>query len=250
MNNRLKKLYSFLKESYLLHEAYELNNLIYKLAINDGKITKQSIIYCDMDGVLVDFARRAISDVAEILDSGLDHEIIINNSAAKKAYLELVNQYEKDWRPSNLEDLENPFVRRLTFKVISQNPGAWFEGLSPLEDGKNKLWSFINSLGYNVKILSAGVSGRKGKPTAEEGKYNWAMNNLYPEPKQVIVADKSSDKQKWAVNNDGSSNILIDDKESNIEQWRSAGGIGILHVPGNSDLTIQKLRNLINDSKN
>ncbi len=250
MIGKIQRLLHFLREASLTEEAREVSGMLQDLTSDSGKITDKTIIYCDMDGVLVDFAKHAISDVAQIMSSGLENPLIKKNPAIKKTYLELIDKYGENWRPSDINDLEDPLVRRMTFKIISQNPGEWFQGLSPLKDGKNKLWSFINSLGYNVKILSAGVSGKKGRPTAEEGKYNWAMNNLSPEPQEVIVADKSSDKQKWAINNDGSSNILIDDKESNIEQWISAGGVGILHIPGNSDATIQKLRKIVNDFKN
>ena len=38
------------------------------------------------------------------------------------------------------------------------------------------------------------------------------------------------------------NHILIDDRESNIDQWRAAGGIGILHTSASN--TIQQLKKL------
>jgi len=45
-------------------------------------------------------------------------------------------------------------------------------------------------------------------------------------------------KKNYAAPN----HILIDDRESNIDQWRAAGGIGILHTSAAG--TIQQLKKL------
>ena len=48
----------------------------------------------------------------------------------------------------------------------------------------------------------------------------------------------SADKQKYAAPN----HILIDDRKSNIDQWVSRGGVGILHT-STAD-TIRQLKKL------
>ena len=63
----------------------------------------------------------------------------------------------------------------------------------------------------------------------------WVKNNL---PGTKLILARSTDKQKYADEN----SILIDDRPSNIDQWRSQGGIGILHV--SAEDTIQQLKKL------
>ena len=43
-------------------------------------------------------------------------------------------------------------------------------------------------------------------------------------------------------NYSGTNKILIDDRPDNIEQWRSKGGIGILHT--NTADTLKQLQNI------
>jgi hypothetical protein len=50
------------------------------------------------------------------------------------------------------------------------------------------------------------------------------------------------EKQKFAVNADGTPNLLIDDYEKNIKEWVAKGGIGVRHI--NSMNTISQLRKL------
>lgn len=61
---------------------------------------------------------------------------------------------------------------------------------------------------------------------AEANKRKWIGMKLTPKPKDIII---TSNKQKYAVHSDGTPNILIDDKPSNITRWNAAGGIGILY---------------------
>jgi 5'(3')-deoxyribonucleotidase len=59
---------------------------------------------------------------------------------------------------------------------------------------------------------------------SEEQKTVWIKKHLNPQPKQIIITPR---KEKYAVQPDGTPNILIDDRGSNISAWESAGGIGI-----------------------
>jgi hypothetical protein len=48
----------------------------------------------------------------------------------------------------------------------------------------------------------------------------------------------TSTKEKYAVNSDGSPNILIDDRGTNIERWRAKGGIGIKYQADENSLDV------------
>lgn len=59
---------------------------------------------------------------------------------------------------------------------------------------------------------------------SEHWKKVWIKENLIPQPREIEITGM---KEQHAVNADGTPNILIDDKGSNIERWRAKGGIGI-----------------------
>jgi hypothetical protein len=59
---------------------------------------------------------------------------------------------------------------------------------------------------------------------SEQHKRIWIKKHLNPQPAEIII---TSQKEHHAVNPDGSPNILIDDRGTNIVAWRSRGGIGI-----------------------
>ncbi len=132
-------------------------------------------IYCDMDGVLVDFlgAFRQLSG-------------------------------GKDWDEA-LRDLGFEEVWRL----INHGGSAWWENLEWLSDG-HKLWEFIRQ--FNPIILSAGATSRTGN-LAQIGKKAWCARELGGSI-EVIVADRGTDKKYWAkpgyiLIDDLEENILV-----------------------------------------
>lgn len=58
------------------------------------------------------------------------------------------------------------------------------------------------------------------------GKNEWIKKNLDKE-KRPLTAHYVFDKSKYAVKEDGTPNILIDDQDNNINDWSAAGGIAI-----------------------
>jgi hypothetical protein len=147
-------------------------------------------IYCDLDGVLVDF---------------------------DKGYKELTGKLPKEagdgpefWEP------------------IHKAGAAFWIKLKWMPDGK-ELWNHIEQ--YKPILLSA--------PSQEEsskiGKRVWKKNTL-PDTKMILTPARF--KQKYS----GENNILIDDREDNIQQWKDKGGIGILHT--STENTIKQLKDL------
>ena len=207
-------------------------------------IENNTQIFCDMDGVLVDFKSTAISLINSLLDGGQ-----LPGVSRTKSHFYRVKQVHdelgKDWRAETGSDLQIPFVKRLMFISISSNPGVIFSSMQPHQDGITQLWDFLNKSGLVVNILSAPINGNKNAPTsAEDGKTSWVENWLTPQPKNIIITP-SARKYEHATTN-GVANILVDDKSSTIDAWNAAGGIGILHVPKNSEKTIQQLADMLN----
>jgi len=222
----------------LLHEY--VRNLIEEVN-NQPMIQPESIIYCDMDGVLVDFQTSTI-DLVNSLISGEP----VPGIYPDKNYLRLLGKIKDELGPdfvvSSGADLNLKPVRNFMFQVIGMDPGGFYVSLPPLKDGVNQLWPFINGTGHTVKLLTAGVKSHSGISTSEEGKKQWAMKNLKPRPAEVIET-MASQKSESARAGD-IPHILIDDKGSTIQSWNDMGGIGILHTPGGGSATITRLRGL------
>ena len=149
-------------------------------------------IYCDMDGVLVDF---------------------------DKGYKDLTGISTKEADAQGKEAFWNP---------IAKSGVKFWVTLKWMPDGQ-QLWDYISP--YNPILLSA--------PSKEEsskiGKRIWVKRNL---PNAKLILRPASQKQQFS----GENKILIDDRVDNIEQWKSKGGIGILHTSASD--TIKQLKEL------
>jgi hypothetical protein len=70
---------------------------------------------------------------------------------------------------------------------------------------------------------------------SEHWKREWIKKNLNPQPAEIIITGQ---KERHAVNPDGSPNILIDDRGTNIVAWRARGGIGIKYQADEDSLDV------------
>lgn len=198
-------------------------------------------IYCDMDGVLVDFEQGAVKLVSDILKGIADPEWTSGSKSIEKNIKKLRETLGDDWHPTAREDLDEKTVRQVMLSSISSNPGQFFKMLSPFKDGITELWPFLNSLGLPVHILSAPVYGRG--MTAAEGKTIWIKEYLHPQPSSIIIVP-AVDKQHYAIAN-GAPNLLVDDKVSTIVTWNELNGVGVLHEPGNSSKSINEIESRV-----
>lgn len=147
-------------------------------------------IYCDMDGVLVDFDRG------------------YKELTGREASFNIPK--EEFWEP------------------ISKAGAPFWIKLKWMPDGK-QLWDYIKK--YNPELLSA--------PSREEsskmGKRIWVKREL---PGTKLILRQAERKQEFATPN----SILIDDRADNIQRWKDAGGVGIVHTSAAD--TIQQLKDL------
>jgi 5'(3')-deoxyribonucleotidase len=119
-----------------------------------------------------------------------------------------------------------------TWHLIDQIPNFWLE-MDPMPDA-DVLWEYIKS--YNPTVLTKPA---KSVHNCKKEKREW-VDKYLGEDIEVLFA---SNKARYATED----SILIDDKEENIESWKSAGGIGILH--NNANDTIKQLDNILNKGK-
>ena len=105
--------------------------------------------------------------------------------------------------------------------------GFWV-GMPWMSDAKT-YWDYIKD--YDTELLSS----PSRSSTSRLGKRLWVRNNI---PGTKLTLAQAAKKQNYAAPN----HILIDDRASNIEQWKSQGGIGILHTSAAD--TISQLKQL------
>ena len=176
-------------------KALSLPVFEYKSKVMENANKQEYTIYCDMDGVLVDFDKQF-----EKASGGI----------SPREYEE-TNGKEAFW---NLIDNEN-------------GVGFWV-GMPWMPNGK-QLWDYIKP---NTPIL---LSSPSRSNSSRLGKRLWVRNNL---PGTKLILANSYNKKNYADSN----NILIDDRPSNIDQWKAAGGIGILFI--STEQTIKELKEL------
>ena len=177
-------------------------------------IQPESVIYCDMDGVLVDFESAVVELTNGLLD-GRELEGVERTKGFFKRLKQIQDELGPDWRAQGRSDLDIKVVRNFMFGAIGANPGPVFAGMQPHDDGVGELWQFLNASGHTVSLLSAPIRARKGAiMTAGDGKKLWAKQWLQPQPAGVIITP-AVQKPELAVTN-GVPNILIDDKASTI----------------------------------
>ena len=137
------------------------------------------------------------------------------------------NRYKKyaGMMPS---EYEKKFGKDKFWELADAEGVAFWVGMPWMEDGKD-YWNYIKD--YDVELLSSPSRSE----TSRLGKRLWVRNNL---PGIKLTLAQAYNKRNYAAPN----HILIDDRESNIEQWRDKGGIGILHTSAAN--TIQQLKDL------
>ena len=194
-------------------------------------------IYCDMDGVLVDFVQGALKQINE--DVNNKRLSSTDESTGKLNYL---GRLRTVMRRKGVDVIENEHIEKyaegqekireaaIKYMYVRLADDESFWANLPWMEGGRDLWNAIKN--YDPFILTAPMG--KG---SEEGKRQWISKNLSPSPSQVFM---SHDKYNWAME-DGQRNVLIDDFLSNIKPWRSSGGIAIHHDPTDMKHTMDKL---------
>ncbi len=86
----------------------------------------------------------------------------------------------------------------------------------------------VNGLKFNVDIQVLSAPQRLFEACAIQ-KVRWIMTNMPGTFSKVNIV-KRHNKIKFAVNEDGTPNILVDDYIKNIDEFVAAGGIGIHHT--------------------
>ena len=123
--------------------------------------------------------------------------------------------------PSEYKDQKG---KKMFWKLIEEVGDVFWSDMQWTPRGK-ELWNFIKP--YKPQLLTAPSS----QQSSRDGKSVWASRNL---PSWVKVNFRAAEqKQEFANPN----TILIDDKESTIQQWSANGGIPIYQPENTLNLT-------------
>ena len=195
----------------------------------DGRLPQ---IYCDMDGVLVDFEQGVVDQINKDLQM-IRKMKDVKNLVKIQRTLDALGRDEVDithFRGSVSEaEKFDGALRNYMYGRVGNDADFWAH-LPWMPNGK-ELWDFIAP--YEPFILTSPM--QKG---SEIGKAFWIDDNLSPVPEKVFM---SSEKYNWALDENGEPNILIDDWSKNTVPWAKKGGVAIQHVNANSTQTIETL---------
>ena len=125
-------------------------------------------------------------------------------------------------------DYEKKFGKDKFWELVDGEGVAFWGGMPWMSDGE-RYWDYIKD--YDTELLSSPSRSN----TSRLGKRLWVRNNM---PGVKLTLAQAYLKKNYAAPN----HILIDDRKSNIDEWRAAGGIGILHTSAAD--TIQQLKKL------
>ena len=194
-------------------------------------------IYCDMDGVLVDFE----GGVVDYINEDLRDESRVPDNLLKK-YKKLQQKLEELGRDQEIEvsdltrDPEKRFqaVRKYMYARAEDDFEFW-KNLDWTPDGK-QLWAHIKDRSPQIIILTTPMRGAGSR----DGKVEWVKNNLGSQYKVILEEDK------WKYS--GENKLLIDDFLTNIEPWSEKGGI-VVHHQSASD-SIAELEDKVSGGEN
>ena len=204
---------------------------VYKALEERGKEKFPYQIYCDMDGVLVDFDSATLKILNDLIVNPEEHQ---DNRRLYKAILKAKKEVGDKEITSDHINFGSPYkkVIDLMFRALATNKDSWAE-MDWLEGGK-ELWDFIKP--YKPIILTAPV---EGSDASKLGKEEWCAKHLGEEVEVIVDADK----EKYA----GTNTILIDDREKNVNKFKDAGGKTILYI--NYDSAKQQMKQIINNGE-
>ena len=191
-------------------------------------------IYCDMDGVLVDFVVGVLPLInRDIADTSIpDRKPTGGMSRMGKLRRKMEELGISEITMGHISKGKEKMRPAISYMIsVVGNDMGWWANLPWMPDGR-ELWAFIEP--HNPTILTTPMG-----ENSEEGKRIWVENNLDISRERVIMAPNPPGKSGWAE----SDRILIDDfYDTNIIPWKAAGGIPVYHT--SAAQTIQMLKEL------
>lgn len=194
-----------------------------------------------MDGVIVNFifpTMHLINKKLELLylpDTEKNVAIVTEAFKTKENLMlavETVNSLKRkyvEYKDMIPHPNGNKTAKELMRAMIRNNIEHW-AGL-PWSASGEYLWKNIKK--YNPMILTTPLD-----TASRIGKRIWVMNNLNIPLERIIF---SHNKSKYAINENGEPNILIDDFEVNTKPFEKKGGKAFLYKGSNAGKILKSL---------
>lgn len=200
-----------------------------------------TIIYLDMDGVLVDLQQGLYEVLVTDIEQGLGHY-----QGSREKDLRKLLSYP-DPKPISMQSMQDSLARkdaggeltkweklvdRYKYKILGNEGADWWANLPPMNGFQTLIEECQNLVGEeNVHILTAPVRSKTN--SVERGKEQWVLKNTNIPQSQIHITEK---KEAFAGGLFERA-ILIDDRTKYCDAFEQAGGFAILHTDVNKTLT-------------
>jgi len=184
------------------------------------------IVFLDMDGVLADFFSK-YAEIAIVIE--ITNKYQCTNEQAHVKYKENPEYWQNLFGIRSYRDV--PSAKNSP--VIDLMVGTNFFAILPKCRNADALVNLTVKKFGGYNICSSPMRGDHAN--CEKNKRIWIQQNLNPPPQQILI---TSHKEKYAVQQDGTPNILVDDRRKNIIAWEEAGGIGIKYQADEDELSL------------
>jgi len=197
-------------------------------------------IYCDMDGVLVDWVSGMLKLANNILQKPAEE---VRSKKLRKYAQRIKEGLGRDYIKADEFKVKQPPVKPFTYASIMRDPFFWIE-LNELDGNIAKLWNPLREMAaehdIEVEILSSPI---ESDPKCVPQKVEWCKIHLGIGPEKVKVV---SNKSVYAKDADGSKNMLIDDTEKKLNEWSEGGGIPI-RFKDNPGEVLERVKELLEE---
>jgi len=210
----------------------------WKRYLNEQGGSEQYQLFCDMDGVLVNFEGGVLEHMNQRLQELKDQPDHPDYKLARSAAKELggwdvvINKWHIARSDQEGSLKRNYRTRDFMYRLVEDDVDLWAN--LGWEKGGKQLWNYIKDI-PGLEILSAPMA-----EGSKVGKRIWVERELGLPGSKVNLADSKKPYGEW----NGKQGLLIDDRDKYVNEFRAGGGIAIKRNQDDVHNTIRQLQAL------